>query len=75
MRVCLAKSVIDLVRSDAAVDPQAAARASLVMLHERTGEAGGAIVASRDGAMGLARTTQTMGWAAVTDDGTRASGS
>lgn len=71
IRVCLAKTAIDAARQAA---PEAAARSSLALMHARTGGAGGAILAARDGALGLARTTRTMSWAAEADGGTRASG-
>lgn len=71
IRVCLAKTTIDGARAASA---ETAVRTSLVMMHARTSGTGGAIVAARDGSLGLARTTRTMSWAAVTDDGTRASG-
>lgn len=71
IRVCLAKTVTDAARTQSA---ERAARDSLSMLHARTNGTGGVIVAGRDGALGLARTTRTMAWAAMTDDGTRASG-
>lgn len=77
MRVCLAKTVIETVRSNGPSTKglaEHAARASLVMMHQRTGETGGAILVSRDGSLGLARTTRTMSWAAVAD-GDVASGS
>jgi beta-aspartyl-peptidase (threonine type) len=71
IRVCLAKTTIDGARS---LTAEAAARSALAMMAARTNEKGGAIVVSRDGSMGLARTTRTMSWAAVTNGGTRASG-
>ncbi|MDF2696012.1 MAG: L-asparaginase [Labilithrix sp.] len=71
MRVCLAKTASDAAKASG---PEPAARSSLAMMFARTGGTGGAIVASRDGSLGLARTTRTMSWAAVTNDGTHASG-
>lgn len=71
IRVCLAKTAVDAARSTSA---EASMRASLAMLHARTGGTGGAILASRDGSLGLARTTRTMTWAAVMDGGLHASG-
>lgn len=70
IRVCLAKTTSDAARTDGA---EHAARASLAMMHARTSGTGGVILAARDGSLGLARTTRTMSWAAVTDTG-RASG-
>lgn len=66
IRVCFAKTAVDATRS---ATPEAAVRAVLAMMHERTEQTGGAILASRDGALGLARTTRTMSWAAVHDGG------
>ena len=71
IRVCLAKTAIDGTRT---ANAESAVRASLETMHARTSGTGGAIVAARDGSLGLARTTRTMSWAAVTNDGTRASG-
>ncbi len=71
IRVCLAKTAIDATRASNA---EASARASLAIMHARTAGTGGAILAARDGSLGLARTTRTMSWAAATNDGTRASG-
>jgi beta-aspartyl-peptidase (threonine type) len=65
IRVCLAKTSLDAVRS--AGSPEAAARASLALMHRRTAQTGGAIVVAPDGSLGLARTTRTMTWASVTD--------
>jgi beta-aspartyl-peptidase (threonine type) len=75
IRVCLAKSVTDALRG-ALEDGSAerAVRAALAMMHARTSGTGGAIAVARDGSLGLARTTKTMSWAALTDRGS-ASGS
>lgn len=62
MRVCLAKAAIDAARSSL---PEEAARTSIAMMLARTQQTGGLILASRDGALGLARTTRMMSWAAV----------
>jgi len=68
MRVCLAKTVTDALGGTLEHDSaERAARASLVMMRARTSGTGGAIVVARDGSLGLARTTKTMSWAAVTD--------
>jgi L-asparaginase / beta-aspartyl-peptidase len=72
MRVCLAKTAVDEMR--AKQNAEQAARASLDVMTRRTNETGGAILATPDGGLGLARTTRTMSWAAVTD-ADRASGS
>jgi beta-aspartyl-peptidase (threonine type) len=71
MRVCLAKTIVDGARS---LDAQATARSGLAMMRARTNETAGAIVALPNGSLGLARTTNTMIWAAVID-GTPQSGS
>ncbi|HEY8077658.1 MAG TPA: isoaspartyl peptidase/L-asparaginase [Labilithrix sp.] len=63
IRVCLAKTCIDSLRAHAS--PESAVRDALTKMHARTGQTGGAIVVARDGALGLARTTRTMSWAAV----------
>jgi beta-aspartyl-peptidase (threonine type) len=65
IRVCLAKSAIERVR--ARTSAEAAARAVIESMHERTGQTGGLILVARDGSLGLARTTRTMTWAAVSD--------
>lgn len=72
IRVCLAKTCVEHVRMT--LSAEASVRAALARMSSRTGETGGAIAASRDGSLGLARTTRTMTWAAVSD-GARFSGS
>jgi beta-aspartyl-peptidase (threonine type) len=72
MRVCMAKTAIDSVRAHGSAER--AARDALVLLYARTKETGGAILAAHDGSLGLARTTATMSWAAVTSSGTSTSG-
>jgi isoaspartyl peptidase/L-asparaginase-like protein (Ntn-hydrolase superfamily) len=47
--------------------PEDAARASLAMMTARTHETAGTILVAQDGSVGIARTTRTMSWAAVTD--------
>jgi beta-aspartyl-peptidase (threonine type) len=49
--------------------PEAAARAVLSELHDRLGAAGGIILAGAGGELGLARTTESMPWAARWDGG------
>jgi beta-aspartyl-peptidase (threonine type) len=71
MRVCLAKTTIEWLRGG--MSAKDSTRAALTMMHARTAEKGGAILVGRDGSIGLARTTRTMTWAAVTD-ATKASG-
>jgi beta-aspartyl-peptidase (threonine type) len=65
IRVGAAKTAVDGMR--ASLTPEAAARASLERLSQRTGETGGVILVAQDGSLGLARTTRTMTWAAVVD--------
>jgi isoaspartyl peptidase/L-asparaginase-like protein (Ntn-hydrolase superfamily) len=65
MRVLLAKSAVDEMR--ATQNAKRAAEAALEMMMRRTNETGGAILVTPDGGLGLARTTRTMSWAAVTD--------
>lgn len=62
IRVCLAKTAIEHARTLAADE---AAVLGLTRMEERTQECGGAILARPDGSLGLARTTRTMSWAAV----------
>ena len=71
IRVCLAKTAVDAI---GASSPENASRDAIALMHRRTTQTGGLIVAGRDGSLGLARTTRTMTWAAVTD-ATSASGS
>jgi beta-aspartyl-peptidase (threonine type) len=61
LRLCLAKTAVDALGGGAA--PEAAARRAIALLLARTGELGGLLLASPDGALGLARTTATMAWA------------
>jgi beta-aspartyl-peptidase (threonine type) len=71
MRVCLAKTAVDAMRASRHAEDSA--RVSLDTMLRRTKETGGAILVTPDGSLGLARTTRTMSWAAVTD-ADRASG-
>ena len=65
MRVCLAKTAADAMRTG---QPAAsAARTALLGMKRKTNETGGLIVVAPDGSAGIARTTRTMSWAAVTD--------
>jgi L-asparaginase / beta-aspartyl-peptidase len=80
MRVCLAKTIVEglsartiaLANEDG--HAERTARAALAMMRERTGESGGAITVARDGSLGVARSTATMSWAAVSEDSGRSSG-
>jgi L-asparaginase / beta-aspartyl-peptidase len=65
MRVCFSKTVTDSLF--AGESAEAATRQSLAMLHARTNDTAGAITVKTNGALGLARSTRTMSWAAVTD--------
>jgi beta-aspartyl-peptidase (threonine type) len=67
IRVAFARSAVDALRSGAL--PEDAARTLLAAMHARVGGTGGAILVRRDGAVGVARTTPTMSWAACTDAG------
>jgi beta-aspartyl-peptidase (threonine type) len=77
MRVCVAKHAVDGLRArgdGGAAGPEGVAESAIAYMHRRTAQTGGLIVVARDGALGLARTTRTMPWAAVTSDA-KASGS
>ena len=65
MRVCLAKTAVDEMRAKR--NAKQAAHASVEYMERRTNETAGVILVTPDGGLGLARTTQTMSWAAVTD--------
>ncbi len=62
LRLCLAKTAIEWMR--AGMSPEAAARAAIHHMEARTGGLGGIILIDRAGAIGLARNTETMSWAA-----------
>ena len=66
IRILAAKTAVDGMR-DAL--PEASARAAMAHMHARTAQTGGVILVGRDGALGLARTTRTMSWAAVSNAG------
>jgi beta-aspartyl-peptidase (threonine type) len=63
IRVCLAKSAIDLLRARA--HPEEAARAVIRMMGVRLDAGGGVILVDRFGRLGLARNTSAMTWAAA----------
>jgi L-asparaginase / beta-aspartyl-peptidase len=65
MRVCLAKTAVDEMRAKQSA--KQAACTAIERMERRTNETGGAILVTPDGGLGLARTTRTMSWAAVTD--------
>jgi beta-aspartyl-peptidase (threonine type) len=64
IRVCVAKTAVDTMRD---APPEASARTAMALMHARTAQTGGVILAGSDGSLGLARTTRTMTWASVTD--------
>ncbi len=63
LRMALAKSAIDAMRGGAS--PEQAARAVMEAMAERVGGTGGVILVDRAGALGLARNTAAMPWAAA----------
>ena len=63
MRVCLAKTAIDWMRTG--MHPEEASRAAIRYLGARVGGTGGIILIDRHGQMGFARNTRTMTWAAA----------
>jgi beta-aspartyl-peptidase (threonine type) len=71
IRVCLAKTAVDGLRgvggADAKASAEQIARDAVALMHRRTAQTGGLITVAPDGSLGLARTTRTMTWAAVTD--------
>jgi beta-aspartyl-peptidase (threonine type) len=65
MRVVLAKSTLELLKSGA--DPHAAANQAMVLLAKKTGSTGGLIVINRQGKIGYARNTLRMPVCLITD--------
>jgi beta-aspartyl-peptidase (threonine type) len=63
IRLCLAKSAVDLLRARS--HPEEAARAVIRQMATRLGGTGGTILVDRQGRMGFARNTRTMTWAAA----------
>ena len=63
LRVCLAKTAIELLR--ARNHPEEAARSVIRAMGTRVGGSGGVILVDRFGQLGLARNTGTMTWAAA----------
>jgi beta-aspartyl-peptidase (threonine type) len=63
LRLCLAKSAVDLMR--ARVHAEEAARAVIRQLAARLEGTGGVILVDRAGRLGFARNTRTMTWAAA----------
>ena len=63
LRVCLAKTAIDLLR--ARNHPEESARAVVRTMGTRVGGRGGVVLVDRFGRIGLARNTGTMTWAAA----------
>ena len=64
IRIGLARTATDALRTGSS--PEHAIRYALALMHARTGQTGGAILVGADGTLGLARTTRTMTWAAIT---------
>jgi beta-aspartyl-peptidase (threonine type) len=62
MRVCLAKTAVDLLRSR--IHPEASAAAAIRAMTDRVGGHGGLILVDRFGRLGLAHNTPHMTWAA-----------
>jgi L-asparaginase / beta-aspartyl-peptidase len=71
IRVLLAKRAVDQIA--ARHSGEAGARASIARMLTATQKTGGLIVVAPDGSLGLARSTRTMTWAAVSD-GARSAG-
>jgi L-asparaginase / beta-aspartyl-peptidase len=65
IRVVLAKTVIDLMRSKGG-DPEAAAKEAIALLKKRTGGLGGLVVLSAAGGVGIAFNTPRMSRAYIT---------
>jgi beta-aspartyl-peptidase (threonine type) len=63
IRLALAKAAADAMRSRVA--PEEAARTAIRAIGERLGARGGVILVDRSGAIGWARNTETMSWAAA----------
>jgi beta-aspartyl-peptidase (threonine type) len=63
MRLCLAKSAVEWMRTGAL--PEDAARAAVRHMFTRVNGTGGIILVGADGRVGWARTTRTMTWAAM----------
>ena len=63
MRLCLAKSAVDLMRARS--HPEEAARAAIRQMATRLAGTGGIILVDRTGRLGFARNTRTMTWAAA----------
>jgi len=65
MRVCLAKTAIEWLRTG--LHPDDAARGAIHYVLERAGGHGGMILIDRHGRLGWARSTRTMTWAAASE--------
>jgi len=63
IRLCLAREACALLRAN--VLPESAARQSIALLGERGDGEGGMILIDRNGRLGLARSTNTMSWSAM----------
>ena len=62
MRLVLAKEACDYLEN---TTPEVAARRAIALMGDRVGGTGGTILVDAQGRMGLARSTKTMSWAAV----------
>jgi beta-aspartyl-peptidase (threonine type) len=69
IRVVMAKSVIDLMRSNGD-DPEPAAKEAIALLKKRTGGQGGVIVLNASGGVGIAFNTPRMSRAFITSSST-----
>jgi beta-aspartyl-peptidase (threonine type) len=67
IRVCLTKTTCEWLRQG--MSPEAAARAAVLLLEERGRGQGGLVLVDARGRYGLARTTSSMSWAAITNTG------
>jgi beta-aspartyl-peptidase (threonine type) len=66
MRLCLAKTAIEWMRTGMAAED--AARAAITLMAARTNGTGGMILVDPRGNLGWARNTKTMSWAAYAED-------
>ena len=65
MKLCMSKTAIEWLRQD--MHPEDAARAAVAVLARRANGSGGIILVDRRGRLGLARTTDTMSFAAMSN--------
>jgi asparaginase len=67
IRLCIARAAVDAMRAGRSVED--ALRGSISTLLTRIGSTGGVIAVDRGGRFGIARSTETMSWAAAWDGG------